>query len=104
MQAFAAASVHAVLAGPFVIEALRKSHLGPMLASDAAVQSDPAGGEAEFVTLPSWGNGGPTVKSGRHLPAKRGSSATPTRRSGADDPLRRRDRRAAPGAATRKHC
>ncbi len=32
------------------------------------MQSDPAGGEAQFVTLPGWANGGPiVVKMGRRL-------------------------------------
>jgi len=61
MQVFAAAAVHAALPWPFLIEALRKAHLGPMPTSDAVVQSDPAGGEAQFVTLPGWAPGGPIV-------------------------------------------
>jgi ornithine cyclodeaminase/alanine dehydrogenase-like protein (mu-crystallin family) len=61
MHVFDAAAVHAALPWPFLIEALRKAHLGPMPASDVVVQSDPAGGEAQFVTLPGWAPGGPIV-------------------------------------------
>lgn len=61
MHVFDAAAVHAALPWPFLIEALRKAHLGPMPASDVVVQSDPAGGEAQFVTLPGWTPGGPIV-------------------------------------------
>lgn len=61
MHVFDAAAVHAALPWPFLIEALRKAHFGPMPASDVVVQSDPAGGEAQFVTLPGWAPGGPVV-------------------------------------------
>lgn len=61
MHVFDAAAVHAALDWPFLIEALRKAHLGPMPASDVLVQSDPAGGKAQFVTLPGWAPGGPVV-------------------------------------------
>ncbi|TIW17643.1 MAG: ornithine cyclodeaminase, partial [Mesorhizobium sp.] len=59
MRVFDAAAVHAALPWPFLIEALRKAHLGSMPASDVVVQSDPAGGEAQFITLPGWAPGGP---------------------------------------------
>lgn len=61
MHIFDAPAVHAALPWSFLIEALRKAHLGPMPASDVMVQSDPAGGEAQFVTLPGWAPGGPIV-------------------------------------------
>src|SRR5690349_12212796 len=61
MQVFAAAAVHTALPWPFLIEALRKAHLEPMPVSDVVVQSDPAGGQAQFVTLPGWAPGGPIV-------------------------------------------
>lgn len=61
MHVFDATAVHAALDWPFLIEALRKAHLGPMPASDVLVQSDPAGGKAQFVTLPGWAPGGPVV-------------------------------------------
>ena len=61
MHVFDAAAVHAALPWPFLIEALRKAHLGEMPASDVVVQSDPTGGEAQFVTLPGWAPGGPIV-------------------------------------------
>lgn len=61
MHVFDAPAVHAALPWPFLIEALRKAHLGPMPASDVVVQSDPRGGEAQFVTLPGWAPGGPIV-------------------------------------------
>lgn len=61
MHVFDAAAVHAALSWQFLIEALRKAHLGEMPASEVVVQSDPAGGEAQFVTLPGWANGGPIV-------------------------------------------
>ncbi|MDW6021521.1 ornithine cyclodeaminase [Mesorhizobium sp. BAC0120] len=61
MHAFDASAVHAALPWPFLIEALRKAHLGQMPVSDVVVQSDPAGGEAQFVTLPGWAPGGPIV-------------------------------------------
>ncbi|YCI04574.1 ornithine cyclodeaminase [Ensifer sp. D2-11] len=61
MHVFDAASVHAALAWPFLIEALRKAHRGPMPASNVVVQCDPAGGDAQFVTLPGWAPGGPIV-------------------------------------------
>lgn len=61
MHVFDADAVHAALPWPALIEALRKAHLGPMPASDVVVQSDPAGGEAQFVTLPGWAPGGPVV-------------------------------------------
>jgi ornithine cyclodeaminase/alanine dehydrogenase-like protein (mu-crystallin family) len=61
MHVFDAAAVHAALSWPFLIEALRKAHFGPMPASDVLVQSDPAGGEAQFITLPGWAPGGPVV-------------------------------------------
>ncbi|MCA1407705.1 ornithine cyclodeaminase [Ensifer sp. IC3342] len=61
MHVFDAAAVHAALPWPFLIEALRKAHLGPMPGSEVVVQSDPAGGEAQFVTLPGWAPGGPIV-------------------------------------------
>ncbi|KQY19126.1 ornithine cyclodeaminase [Rhizobium sp. Root482] len=61
MHVFDAPAVHAALPWAFLIEALRKAHLVPMPASDVVVQSDPAGGEAQFVTLPGWAPGGPIV-------------------------------------------
>ncbi|WP_411037327.1 ornithine cyclodeaminase [Shinella sp. BYT-45] len=61
MHVLDAAAVHAALDWPFLIEALRKAHLGAMPASDVVVQSDPAGGEGQFVTLPGWAPGGPVV-------------------------------------------
>lgn len=61
MHIFDAAAVHAALPWPFLIEALRKAHLGPMPASEVVVQSDPAGRGAQFVTLPGWAPGGPIV-------------------------------------------
>ncbi len=61
MQVFDAAAVHSALPWPFLIEALRKAHLGPMPASDVVVQSDPAKGDGQFVTLPGWAPGGPIV-------------------------------------------
>lgn len=61
MHVFDATAVHTALDWPFLIEALRKAHLGPMPASDVVVQSDPAGGNAQFVTLPGWAPGGPVV-------------------------------------------
>jgi ornithine cyclodeaminase/alanine dehydrogenase-like protein (mu-crystallin family) len=61
MHIFDAAAVHAALPWPFLIEALRNAHLGPMPASEVVVQSDPAGRGAQFVTLPGWAPGGPIV-------------------------------------------
>lgn len=61
MHVFDAAAVHAALPWPYLIETLRKAHLGDMPASEVVVQSDPAGGEAQFVTLPGWAPGGPVV-------------------------------------------
>lgn len=61
MHVFDAAAVHAALPWPYLIAALRKAHLGDMPASEVVVQSDPAGGEAQFVTLPGWAPGGPIV-------------------------------------------
>lgn len=61
MHVFDATAVHAALPWPYLIEALRKAHLGDMPASEVVVQSDPAGGEAQFVTLPGWAPGGPVV-------------------------------------------
>lgn len=61
MHVFDAAAVHAALPWPFLIEALRKAHVGEMPASEVVVQSDPAGGGAQFVTLPGWAPGGPVV-------------------------------------------
>jgi ornithine cyclodeaminase len=61
MHFFDTAAVHAALPWPTLIEALREAHMGPMPASDVVVQSDPAGGEAQFVTLPGWAPGGPVV-------------------------------------------
>lgn len=61
MHVFDAAAVHAALPWSFLIEALRKAHLGDMPASEVVVQSDPAGGEAQFVTLPGWALSGPIV-------------------------------------------
>lgn len=61
MHVFDAAAVHAALPWPFLIEALRKAHLGEMPTSEVVVQSDPAGGEGQFVTLPGWASGGPIV-------------------------------------------
>ncbi|OLP54757.1 ornithine cyclodeaminase [Rhizobium rhizosphaerae] len=61
MHVFDADAVHAALPWPFLIEALRHAHLGKTPASDVVVQSDPAGGEAQFVTLPGWAPGGPIV-------------------------------------------
>ncbi len=59
MHVFDAAAVHAALPWTFLIEALRKAHLGDMPASEVVVQSDPTGGEAQFITLPGWAPGGP---------------------------------------------
>lgn len=61
MHVFDAAAVHAALPWPFLIEALRKAHLGEMPTSEVVVQPDPAGGEGQFVTLPGWAPGGPIV-------------------------------------------
>lgn len=62
MQVFDAAAVHSALPWPFLIEALRKAHLGRSPASDVLVQSDPTGqGDGQFVTLPGWAPGGPIV-------------------------------------------
>lgn len=61
MHVYDAAAVHAALPWPFLIEALRKAHEGPLPVSDVIVQSDPAGGEGQFVTLPGWARGGPIV-------------------------------------------
>lgn len=61
MHVFDAAAVHAALPWPYLIEALRMAHLGDLPASEVVVQSDPAGGEAQFVTLPGWAPGGPIV-------------------------------------------
>jgi ornithine cyclodeaminase len=61
MQVFDAAAVHSALPWPFLIEALRKAHLSPMPASEVVVQTDPAGGDGQFVTLPGWAPGGPIV-------------------------------------------
>ena len=61
MHVFDATSVHAALPWPFLIEALRKAHCGPVPACDVIVQSDPAGGNAQFVTLPGWAPNGPVV-------------------------------------------
>ncbi|MBP0583089.1 ornithine cyclodeaminase [Labrys sp. LIt4] len=61
MRVFDMAAVHAALPWPFLIEALREAHLGPVPSSEVVVQSDPAGGEAQFVTLPGWAPGGPIV-------------------------------------------
>lgn len=61
MHVFDAAAVHAALPWPFLIESLRKAHFGAMPASEVVVQSDPAGGEAQFVTLPGWALGGQIV-------------------------------------------
>lgn len=61
MHVFDAAAVHGALPWPFLIEALRKAHLGEMPTSEVVVQPDPAGGEGQFVTLPGWAPGGPIV-------------------------------------------
>ena len=61
MQVFDADAVHAALSWTSLIEALRKAHLGPMPSSEVVVQSDPAGGDGQFVTLPGWAPGGPIV-------------------------------------------
>lgn len=61
MHVFDATAVHAALPWPYLIEALRKAHLGDVPASEVVVQSDPAGGEAQFVTLPGWAPRGPVV-------------------------------------------
>lgn len=61
MHVFDTDAVHAALPWQFLIKALREAHLGPMPASDVVVQSDPAGGDAQFVTLPGWAPGGPIV-------------------------------------------
>ncbi len=61
MRLFDAAEVHAALPWPVLIEALRKAHLGAMPVSDVVLQSDPAGGGGQFVTLPGWAPGGPVV-------------------------------------------
>ncbi|WP_337181596.1 ornithine cyclodeaminase [Shinella sp.] len=61
MHVFDAAAVHAALDWPFLIEALRTAHRGAMPACEVVVQSDPAGGQAQFVTLPGWAPAGPIV-------------------------------------------
>ncbi len=61
MHVFDAASVHAALSWPFLIDALRTAHLGGMPKSDVVVQADPAGGDGQFVTLPGWAADGPIV-------------------------------------------
>jgi ornithine cyclodeaminase/alanine dehydrogenase-like protein (mu-crystallin family) len=61
MHVFDADAVHAALPWSLLIESLRQAHLGPMPASDVVVQSDPAGGEGQFITLPGWAPGGAIV-------------------------------------------
>ncbi len=58
MLVFDADAVHATLAWPLLIEALRIAHLGEMPASDVVLQSDPRGSGNQFVTLPGWIPGG----------------------------------------------
>lgn len=61
MRVYDAAAVHAALPWEYLIEALHKAHLAPMPVSDVVLQSDPAGGQGQFVTLPGWAAGGPIV-------------------------------------------
>ena len=61
MHVLDAAAVHAALPWPMLIAALRAAHRGAMPVSDVVVQSDPAGGPGQFVTLPGWQPGGPVV-------------------------------------------
>lgn len=61
MHVFDADAVHTALSWPLLIESLRQAHLGPMPASNVLVQSDPAGGEGQFITLPGWAPGGAIV-------------------------------------------
>jgi len=61
MKFFNAAAVHKALPWTYLIEELRAAHLGAMPKSDVVVQADPAGTEAQFVTLPGWAPGGPIV-------------------------------------------
>ena len=58
MLVFDADAVHATLAWPLLIEALRIAHLGEMPLSDVVLQSDPRGSGNQFVTLPGWIPGG----------------------------------------------
>ncbi|CAN7638410.1 ornithine cyclodeaminase [Brucella pseudogrignonensis] len=58
MQFFDSEAVHKALPWPFLIDALRKAHLGEMPSCEVMVQSDPAGGQAQFITLPGWAPGG----------------------------------------------
>ena len=59
MKVFDAAAVHAALPWPHLIDALAEAHRGAMPVSDVVVQSDPAGGGNQFVTLPGWVPEGP---------------------------------------------
>ena len=59
MKVFDAAAVHAALPWPYLIGALSQAHRGAMPASDVVVQSNPAGGGEQFITLPGWIPGGP---------------------------------------------
>jgi ornithine cyclodeaminase/alanine dehydrogenase-like protein (mu-crystallin family) len=61
MHVFDADAVHAALPWSLLIESLRQAHLGPMPTSNVVVQSDPAGGEGQFITLPGWAPGGAIV-------------------------------------------
>lgn len=59
MKVFDAAAVHASLPWPYLIGALAEAHRAAMPISDVLVQSDPAGGGDQFITLPGWVPGGP---------------------------------------------
>ena len=59
MKVFDAAAVHASLPWPYLIRALAEAHRAAMPVSDVLVQSDPAGGGDQFITLPGWVPGGP---------------------------------------------
>ncbi|RGP35278.1 ornithine cyclodeaminase [Pseudotabrizicola alkalilacus] len=61
MRVYDAKAVHAALPWDYLIGALRVAHLAPMPISDVVLQSDPAGGQGQFVTLPGWAAGGPVV-------------------------------------------
>lgn len=53
-----AAAVHAALAWPGLVNALRAAHQGAVPVADVVVQADPAGSGNQFVTLPGWLPGG----------------------------------------------
>lgn len=54
MQLFTADDVHRLLDYPFLIEALRQAHEGPMPEAQHIVQNEPANGGNQFVTLVGW--------------------------------------------------